>query len=352
MSHPGILAFDSGLNSSNSALISQVLGVDVEPRKTSHRVYNFEVAETHTYIADGIRVHNQSVLTFLEPEELRTLTRVEDLDNDGDLDFAVSSIPGTATEIQTSLQYSNGETAGVIREVTTGDGKGNVVYSKTQEDINGQQTVLVEPMYLQGQFVGEAVGKSLTPFLTSAIIGPDGSPLEQIAVDTILGTVVENVGGVIGATIDRSVIDFGMFSLAENLESITDAVFEDFGSELVGNGITSTISVVNQLIMAEIFESVSFDGVTGAVFEALVGSGLDYILANGVDTLIESASGAHNAFDPAQFNVNPGVVVINAVVNEILPDLETLEGQIASSAASSAVTLLGNFKIYAAGPVA
>ena len=35
-----------------------------ETNLANHKVYNFEVEGTHTYIADGMRVHNTSVLSF------------------------------------------------------------------------------------------------------------------------------------------------------------------------------------------------------------------------------------------------------------------------------------------------
>lgn len=53
---------------SNPTLTS---GPDHYISANAHRVFNFEVSRHHNYVADGTRVHNQSILNFLSDEELR-----------------------------------------------------------------------------------------------------------------------------------------------------------------------------------------------------------------------------------------------------------------------------------------
>ncbi len=348
-------------------------GFDLDPAPRSHKVYNFEVAGTHTYIADGIRVHNTSVLSFLSDAELANLADIQDLDGDGDLDFAVTRSADGLQETQVTLQSTSGDSLQVIKEVTSSDGQGNVVYSQYVENADGSITYITEPQFVQGQFAGEALGGALTPFLTNAIIGPDGTILEQIAADTIIGTVLENVGGTIGALVDIYGQNYGAFSLSNQLDEISSGVFEDFGEELVLNGIDSAISVVNNLILAEIFEVVEVDGVPGAVFEAVTSTGLNALLVNGVDNLLENLvanspadgfwSQISTDFTGASFDnflsspsvdapAGPNLVslVVTAVINEILPPLETEEGQIASVITATLTSLFAGLGSWG-GPV-
>ncbi|WP_275078339.1 calcium-binding protein, partial [Pseudovibrio sp. Ad37] len=114
-------------------------------------------------------------------------------------------------------------------------------------------------------------------------------------------------------------------------------------------GANAAISVVNQLIMAEIFSDVAGDGVGGEVFEAVVGSGLDALLATGADLLFETDVFV-NLFQDVGLsadsintiqgigNIDPVSMVMTAVINAVLPDLETIEGQIASTVTSIAIT--------------
>ncbi|KZL19397.1 Bifunctional hemolysin/adenylate cyclase precursor [Pseudovibrio sp. Ad37] len=101
--------------------------------------------------------------------------------------------------------------------------------------------------------------------------------------------------------------------------------------------------------MAEIFSDVAGDGVGGEVFEAVVGSGLDILLTEGVDLLFETDVFL-NLFQDIGLSadsiktiqsigdINPVSMVMTAVINAVLPDLETIEGQIASTVTSIAIT--------------
>ncbi len=89
------------LNSAESSQPHRQFSVDENADR--HKVYNFEVEGTHTYIADGIRVHNTSILSMLNPGELNNVdwSSVQDTD---------PNIPGfDYAEIDT---YENGLKSG------------------------------------------------------------------------------------------------------------------------------------------------------------------------------------------------------------------------------------------------
>tara|TARA_R110001583_G_scaffold185291_1_gene345296 strand:+ start:8639 stop:11470 length:2832 start_codon:yes stop_codon:yes gene_type:complete len=364
---PAFSATLAGLTEDFSPSFELAQDVLDSPGLSAHRVYNFEVAGTHTYIADGVRVHNTSVLSFLDPEEFDDIVRVENVDGEDGPDFVVLRSEDGLREVEVTLRDGDGNSQSVLYEVTSSNGKGDVLYGKFTKDLNGNK-VWTEPLsFVQGQYDGEDIGSTLTPFLTQAIIGADGNPFEQIAADTILGTLLENIGGTFGALIDIAGRNYGEFSLGDQIEEISSAVFEDFDTELVLNGIGSTISVVNHLIMAEIFEIIEVDGVPGAIFETVTSVGLNVLLTNGADFLLDELFGnlpdgnflneISDIYDAGTFEAafeNPIGLVVTAVINEILPALETLEGQIASAITTTVLALWEGFAstfVNFAGPV-
>ncbi|WP_206540016.1 hypothetical protein, partial [Ruegeria sp. ANG-R] len=54
-----------GSTLSSTLQLSLQIPTNVMPEAKSHQVYNFEVAKHHNYIAGGIRVHNESILSHL-----------------------------------------------------------------------------------------------------------------------------------------------------------------------------------------------------------------------------------------------------------------------------------------------
>ncbi|WP_195822607.1 calcium-binding protein [Roseobacter sp. MH60115] len=345
------------------------------------QTYNFEVRAHHNYVANDVRVHNDSIFAFLQPHEYSQVTEVRDTNNDSFPDYVLLKEPGVATERE---KYLDGVNA--VEEITTSDGRGNIIYQRVVKDTDGNVIERGEPQYLSGQFIGESIGSALTPFLTNALLGDGLNAFENIAANTVLGTTLENVSGVIGALIDRGFItNYGEVSIAGHFDTIAGGVFEDFGGELIVNGINNVTSTINQLVMAEIFEFIDADGVPGAVYEAVIGAGVSNVVSFGVDWFVDTelfesffSPGSElyqeinesirvtslpdailPTYDDAGNVVSSGwaSLVLGAVVREILPPLETTEGQIASAitgavlytstALSSMLLNLGAF----AGPV-
>ena len=265
-----------GLSVGNAALKP----VEVDGWQT----YNIEVEDLHTYIAGGVRVHNDSIFSFLTDDEKAMVVDWRDTDGDGNIDYALLRTPNSATEIQKTLDMEH-----VVSEQTTSDGNGQIIYTKVVRDHQGNIiSVEADRRPLEGQGIGEAIGDSLTPFLTKAIIGSDANIFETIAANTVIGTLLDNVGGVIGALINRADIDYGSFSLAAHIDVITKGVFENFGGELAITGIENITSAINQLVMSEIFEFIDTDGVPGAIWSAVIGAGVNNIVSSGVDWLVDT----------------------------------------------------------------
>lgn len=114
--------FEQAQTQAISAVGNTVIKGDAAPRAWA--TYNFEVREHHNYIAGGIRVHNDSILSKLEAEDIvlatnDDLTRVavlRDVDGDGDLDIVVMEgardAAGNANTqvLSTNVYLDNGQT--------------------------------------------------------------------------------------------------------------------------------------------------------------------------------------------------------------------------------------------------
>ncbi|WP_244275158.1 calcium-binding protein [Pseudovibrio sp. Ad13] len=354
-------------SSATAHLLEQVeyqaaAGSSVSHAASGWQTYNFEVSTHHNYVADGIRVHNDSIFAYLRPEERPYVKDYKDLNGDDFPDFVVVQVPGTTIEKEKYLVAGR-----VVEELTTTDKDGNLIYVRRELDKDGNVVKGTEVIkQLTGAQAGESIGKSLTPFLARAIVGDDASLFERVATDTVLNTLLGNLGEFLGGTVHRGVLDVGELDLVENAETIAGSAFDDLGGDFVVAGANAAISVVNQLIMAEIFSDVAGDGVGGEVFEAVVGSGLDILLTEGVDLLFETDVFL-NLFQDIGLSadsiktiqsigdINPVSMVMTAVINAVLPDLETIEGQIASTVTSIAITafaiLTQTFSAFT-GPIA
>nr|MDJ0826915.1 hypothetical protein [Rhodobacter sp.] len=330
----------------------------LRPAPKTHQVYNFEVETHHTYIAGGIRVHNTSVLDFLNPVELAGIdpSSLRDTDGDGSFDYV---------EVDT---VENGLAAGTtVYKLETVDGQQVVKGYKTYTDDNGQLvqlqfikdetgTLIERPIVLTGAQFGEQVGSLVTPFLTTAIIGEDAGVFEQIAVNTILGTFVENLFEFGGGLIHDQIVSNGAQN--NSLDAIADHAFEDILEDLGANAIDYTSQQLTGWIMAEVFGGISTDSIGGELFATLAQQGVDYLVDSGLHVLVQDVFGASDtlvqdlgleAFDPDNFgNIfsipNIAGVLLTIGLERLLPDIETLEGQIAAGITSVALnTIFSNF---------
>lgn len=100
-----------------------------EETEAGWQTYNFEVRAHHNYVADGIRVHNDSILSTLQEgdqlvalnDDLTDAAVLRDVDGDGTADFVTLDgyrRNGEATEIALERVYywgaANGDLAGLI----------------------------------------------------------------------------------------------------------------------------------------------------------------------------------------------------------------------------------------------
>ncbi|MBO9477220.1 VCBS repeat-containing protein [Shimia sp. R11_0] len=318
---------------------------------SSHRVYNFEVREHHNYVADGVRVHNESVLSFLTPEEWAGIdwSTLRDLDDNNELDYVeiVTERNGyKAGTTRYKVENENGEEVLKIIETYT-DKHGRLVQVEIVR--SGDKVIKQPPVILTGAQFGENVGTLITPFLTTAIMGDDATPFEQIATNTILGTFVENIFEFAGGQIHSQIampdddVDVGGSTVG-----VVSHTFKDIAGDLVSNAADYTGAQLTGWIMAEVFGGMIGDGIGDELFTRMAGEGINYIVDEAFETFLVDVWGVDETnkifggaledlkglddFDFKEvFSIGAiGTQALSIGFRRLLPEIETVEGQLAS----------------------
>lgn len=203
------------------------------------KTYNFEVEGIHTYVAAGMRVHNESAWSFVKPGDGIPVSW-EDTNGDGRDDVVVLVTDTRATRI---MFADNGDHSTAIRQITTQENDqfgSDEYYVYTEKvDIGADGVPLGPVQHLFGRGVGEAAAKALTPFLSQAIIGDDASVFEQIATETVIDTITGNIGEFIGLSLHHSILA----KTGAGEVSVLNNVFDDFGTDFGVNLAQNSVSV-------------------------------------------------------------------------------------------------------------
>ena len=341
---------------------------DLPINAQSHKVYNFEVSGTHNYIADGIRVHNTSVLSFLSTGETITDIKFDASGRPVEYTATVDDEFGTVKVTTKTIEGTN--TIEVSKEyVYTRDGRNIQLHQIDVVQIDpetGEEKIIgsrIVDVNLDGSRIGEGALQALTPFLAHSLIGDDASLMTQLATNTVLDTVLGNVGEFLGSALHHSFLEAD--TNGSVIQQLSEHAFEDFGGDLALAGVENAVSLVNQLIMAEIFESVEMDGIGGEVFQAIIGTQVNGLVSAGANFILEELAGIFPDNDflgqlsaeytAAGFNFNPISIIFTAVINEILPPHETTEGAIAAAITTAALAIWGGlsakFGAVLGGPI-
>ena len=319
---------------------------DISVGLNGHDVYNLEIEEHHTYIAGGIRVHNTSVLSFLDPDLLPYIVpgSLADLNGDGSLDYVeidngLSGMASSGTTVY-KLQTVNGQTV-TIAYTTQADEYGRLVQLKYQLAPGGAPIEsTIEKTILIGSEFGYQAGAIIVPYIANAILDDDASVFERLAVTTIAGTFVQNLLEAVGGTIHSQIASGGLQN--GDLDNIINITFADFTDELITNGVNNASALLSQWIMAEVFEGLNTNEFGGKFAALLAEQGVNYVIDLTVNTIatdvlhLSSEQIARWGLSAGELNsVFSGPNLLNllfkAAIGTILPALESTEAQIGSS---------------------
>lgn len=344
------------VSAKNTPDVSVFIAGALNATRSKHTVHNFEVAEHHTYIADGMRVHNTSVLDLIPPEQWPNIQwdTLEDESGDGTWDYVVldnglGGLDASGSTVYKMVSEADGSVTGNIY-TTHADALGRLVQTQTITDGHGQ--ILSEhTIVLTGAEFGERVGTIVTPLITAAILGEDASVFEHYLADTIIGTFVENAFEMFGGYIHDQIASHGLQD--DSLDEVASITFADFGDELIENGVDNALGLVNQWIMAEIFEGLNTETFGGKFAYLLANQGVNYILDLTVHEIATDVLGlspenidAWGLSQPQLNSLFDGSNLLNlvfkAAIGTVLPALESTEAQIGSALITAALDVFAS----------
>jgi Ca2+-binding RTX toxin-like protein len=307
-------------------------------------MFNFEVEHFHTYVADGIRVHNYSmkidgsngyvsfdsqgngigivydshgrtiqVIDYRPTENIATLTerhgdaftqRVWDRLTGIDPDHSSSTLNGFNSLVSGKIP-STKEARNVILEFYSSD-------KNKYESIEGIGDI--------GRQVGSILGNRISD-----------DPFLSIGTSAILSTLGENLAEFVGNGFDSN----------RHLDLDKHAnVFDDIGSEFLANLKSAGIGAISSFLTAELVNALGLDGFASELANTAAGAVIGTIASN-------IAAGASIAKSSELFaGVNIGMVGIaagsflgNKLANEI-HSWETVGGQIGAAVGSTVLLAL------------
>lgn len=323
---------------SNPALTS---GPDHYIRANAHRVFNFEVSRHHNYVADGTRVHNRSILSFLSDEELLYVKpgTLKDEDGDESYDYVQLSYEKNGLAAgDTYYKQNDDQTAEIYSTFTDADGR--LVQVQAVKDAS-RNIISEQKIVLTGAEFGEGVGRILTPYLTAALIGENASVFDKFAADTILGTFVQNLFEFAGGYVHDQIVSSGLQDAS--FDPIADHTFEDLSEDFLANAIDNSQAILTQWILAEVFEGLSTDEFGGKFLYLLANQGVNAVLDVSVHAIADDVLGLSDdtlrSLGISEGDLsgiftadNIANLVFKASIGTVLPSLESAEAQITSSA--------------------
>ncbi|MEO0952945.1 MAG: hypothetical protein AAFY44_16705, partial [Pseudomonadota bacterium] len=340
-----------------------------EPSLNSHRVYNFEVAEHHTYIADGVRVHNDSVLSFVNFDRVQEVLAIRNGSNGAPVQIEYISSDGAHVRMTTTQIDANGDTVEVLEEYSLGfdeatgrpDERFYLSQRTVREAVDGRPNsegrvldVEILDMWLYGDEYGDDFAGVVTPFIMQAV--GTSNVFANLAVGTLVEAITQNFFEIGLNSIHHAFTDAHTNGMAIN--DIVDNAFADFDTDIALIGIDNAVGLANQIILGEIFGSMDIDTIPEQIMQAVVSDGIEFVLDSGIDLIIDNVFGSGSdlaeAFNPssAVFSGNPAqlaALVVSVALNDFLPQPTSIEGSIASGIAS---ILTGSLLAGATGPLA
>ncbi|MBB2964476.1 calcium-binding protein [Methylobacterium sp. R2-1] len=246
------------------------------------RTYNFEVEELHTYIADGIRVHNASVFDLM-PNDAKNIRNIQDTDNDG-LPDTVTYNRSNGVEETIKGIHVNGTTIQLEKTVSIDryDLLGSHDKVRWKETYQGASTEPVQKEavsieYANGSLQGEEIGRTLGSVLGSAL--GTQSVFAQVGSATIASTLLQNIGEFLHKDVDFSLLA-ARGKNANPLEAAVKDTFQDLGRDLKGNALLQVNNALSGILVGEIADVLNLHGFEKGIFSTAGNTVTNQVLGN------------------------------------------------------------------------
>ncbi|MBF9232322.1 hypothetical protein [Microvirga alba] len=262
------------------------------------KTYNFEVEDLHTYVANGVRVHNDSVTQYL-PKGAKLIAALPDADG-----YARDMIYVRKDGILVAVRGENDGHGNTIRTKETlvygpdtpgGDGatvRQNVTYT------NGKETSR-EVDYIEFKDkTFENAANSLGSAIGNIVAGDDF--FAKVAASTVIGTITKNLAQFIQNSfhLSGSVI-MGGKSFSDTLSEAGKAAFNDIHQDTALNFQSALEGGIASLLIGELSEQLGLDGFEGGLFNT-VGQTITVQLIKNIETIAFDAAKPGGAADPSK----------------------------------------------------
>jgi Ca2+-binding RTX toxin-like protein len=318
---------------------------DIDELSEDVEVFNFQTRRYNTYVAEGIRVHNQC------------------LHLDGTDGFVTFDSQGNALGLFFTgsdglkiADYRHGQATARLTEIDRNKISHLVWEDIDQgyygtEDVPSELSAINQPLrrdaitqqilidaYAQDQqrlaeinyagSIGSVVGGALGSYLFG------DNPLERIIGSTVFSVVGENLSEFVSNS----------FSFNARLKLDTSrTILSDFGSEFLSAGI----GAVSSYLVSELISVVGVDGFPGEILNSAAGSVIGKILEN--LSGISGATGPFSGIDPLMLGNAVGAFLGAKLASEIV-SFDTVGGQLGSAIGSSlGVIGMSSFVVVAEG---
>jgi Ca2+-binding RTX toxin-like protein len=261
------------------------------------KTYNFEVEGLHTYVAGGIRVHNDSLLDHVTSKE-----GVKSIQTDangriiGVTTFAsisgetVHRVAGDEIEVETAdgglkkvtsvisqtIRYEDSDT--VVTQVwRRADG---TIGDESDPVGTGELSIEHKNEFFSGAQIGSAFGSALGNAIGDNVIE---DVLYSAAFDTFFGSV----GEFTETLIERPTISSGQVNDRHDVttKEAADDAFNNFGTRFAGNVISAGLSQISSFVVGELIGGEGFAADLGrSVANSFVSAALSDSAAAIVDT--------------------------------------------------------------------
>lgn len=323
------------------------------------RVYNFSVEESHNYIADGMCVHNSSILDFRQDGEvLKKLVF-----GDGfQISYSTSKIGELITRKGEDWN-ANGHTD-LITQTTayiTSDAVVVQTWDRTKQQIIGDDenstrvglgdlTIQLKNKYISGAEIGSIFGSQLGSYLAD-------NAFEKVVFSAVLDTVFSDTLKGLEIYLEVDANDPVLKARRDlTFEESFDNAFENFDIRLAANFISVGVGQLSSFLSSEIIGGKGFAADLGrAVANAYVGDVLGdaagYIvgdifgfkdvakLVSGAPAVKDIAGGGFLDTGFAKIGLNAiGSFLGGQLGNAIVAPPNTVEGQVVSSITSLLVS--------------
>lgn len=311
-------------------------GLAFDDKNGPWETYNFEVEDLHTYIADGIRVHNKSLTnlispgsdvlhTFLLPDGMQVALTINefgenvtyygrDLDGDGNTDLlqTVAEFPDRDVKIVHEERYENGVVADSDFDV---------------EFLPGKDT---------GQQLGDIFGSSLGQALAGDNV------FAQMGVSSVLSALLGNAGDAIHIYFRDTVSSLDPAAPTLDFFESVEAAFDSFGNDLFLHLKNSGIGSISSFLVAELSQQLDLgEGFGGQLFSSVANQVTSTAIGNIVESITtDTALNLFHGLELVNIVTSVSSFMGSYLAHEIL-EPETTAGAIGGSIGGTLGTAIG-----------